>query len=210
VVLFDLDGTLIDTFELIYQSYRHLVQKRLGCDITREEVLPYIGTPLRRQFMNQFPSETDESLDRMVDEFMAFQYSIYRDHLRAFPGAVEALAGLKGLGVLTGVVTSRRRESTELYTRELGLRDHLDVVVAMEDTEAHKPGPEPVLKALAYLGMAPSGALVVGDAEFDILSGQRAGTDTGFALWGPNDPSRLPVKPTYLLKSPNDLLVRTG
>lgn len=205
VVLFDLDGTLIDTVGLIVESYRHLGRVRFGREVSPEEVVPLIGMPLRDQFRRLFPVGELEA-EGLVDEFMAYQYTVYRDFLRPFDGVVEVLEVLKGRGVRTGVVTSRRRESAELYTRETGLRGWLDVLVAMEDTERHKPGPEPVWKALELLGAEASSAVMVGDADFDMRAGKAAGTATAFAMWGPNRPESLTVEPDWMLRTPWDLV----
>ena len=204
--LFDLDGTLLDTVDLICESYRHLTLKILGKAVGRSEVVPLIGIPLKEQFRRFFTGLDVKDLDSLVDQFMEYQYKIYRDYLKVFPAVPETLSRLKQDGAVMGIVTSRRKASTETYLTETGIRGYFDVLVTPVDTARHTPDAAPVLKALQLLDRDPSDTLVVGDAEFDIVSGRSAGTDTAFALWGINDPGKLPVAPTWLLGSMSDLL----
>ena len=205
-VLFDLDGTLIDTIELIYQCYRLLFLNRFKYDVKREDIIPYIGIPLKDQFLKHIPDLSEEELSDMADEFMNYQYSLYKEYLKPVPGSVETLKELKKEKIKTGVVTSRRKNSAILYCDKTGLRLFLDIIVAVEDTQKHKPHPEPVIRAISTLNVLPERTLFVGDAVFDIEAGIKAGVDTAFACWGSNSIENLTPTPKFFFKSFDEVL----
>ncbi len=204
--LFDLDGTLLDTIDLVYECFRHVAQNIKGFHLERKDVISYIGIPLKNQYKHFFPDDSEEAFEHYMKIHMDYQYQIYKDYLKAFPGAKETLATLKANGAKIGLVTSRRKKSAILFTQDTGLFEYFDVMVTPEDTEKHKPDPEPARFALSCLGMKPEDSLFVGDAEFDMECGHAAGTNTAFCLWGTNDPEKLKVKPTILLGTLEDLL----
>lgn len=204
--LFDLDGTLIDTIDLVYECFRHAVQNVKGFHLERAEVIPYIGIPLKAQYRRFFPQDSDEAIEHYMKVHMDYQYEIYPKYLKAFPRAQETLRSLKMRGAKIALVTSRRKRSATVFTTDMGLHPFFDLLVTPEDTEKHKPDPEPARLALSKLGMKPEESLFVGDAEFDMECGHATGTDTAFCLWGTNDPKNLKRSPTYLLKDLADLV----
>jgi len=180
-VLFDLDGTVVDTRELIRQSHRHAVTTVLGRDMPDDDLLANVGRPLIEQ-MAAFDADRAQQL---LEAQRAFSHAHTEELIRPYAGLGEMLAGLKAVGCRTGVVTSKSGPTVQLAFDALPeVADHIDVLVAVEDTSVHKPGPEPVLLALDRLGADAADACYVGDAPFDIAAGRAAGVTTVGVTWG--------------------------
>lgn len=184
-VLFDLDGTLADTVELILRCYRHTMEVHLGEAPPEERWLSGMGTPLREQ-LKGFARSPDEAA-RMAETYSAHQRAIHDDLVAPFPGAAELLASLRAAGVRVGVVTSKRSGTAVRTLERCGLAGAYDVLVGADDVVRGKPDPEPVLLALDRLGLSAEAGrtLFVGDSPFDVRAGVGAGTRTAAALWGP-------------------------
>ncbi len=208
--LFDADGTLTDTTELIYRCFQHTCRKYGGFEIDRDTVIAHIGLPLRNQLEVYLGSLAGDRADEIRRSHMEYQLSIYQDHLRLFPGIYEMLDELSGRGAHCAVVTSRMMHTTELYLRHTGIFDYFSAVVTPESTREHKPHAAPALKALEIMGgAASSNALFIGDATYDIECGSAAGMDTAFVSWSHNAIDSLKVTPTYILREPRDLAIRS-
>jgi pyrophosphatase PpaX len=190
-VLFDLDGTLADTVELILRCYRHTMRTHLGRELPDERWLATIGTPLRDQ-LRDFARDDDEAA-LMLDTYVTYQRGIHDQLVRPFPGALEAVHGLQERGTPVAVVTSKRREMALRTISRCGLADEYDVLVTADDVTRGKPDPEPVRLALERLGLSDEAprSLMVGDSPWDLRSGRSAGTRTAAALWGPYERSAL-------------------
>jgi pyrophosphatase PpaX len=198
--LFDADGTLIDTVELIYQCFVFTCKKFGKKEITKNEVVKNIGLTLRGQMEVYFGPLTEKRYSEMAGEHMKYQLSIYPQYLRLFPTVFDGLRLLRAHGRHCGVVTSRRRETLGLYLKKTGIYDFFEVFVTPESTKKHKPEPDPVLEALSLFKIADkSAALMVGDSEFDIECGSRAGVDTAFVNWSHNDSVSFVNKPTHVI-----------
>lgn len=204
-VLFDLDGTLIDTNHLIVTSFRHVFREKLGREVDPAEIYPHFGEPL--------PATMEFFAPGRADEFVAF----YRDFnianhdtlLRHFPGMPEAVAALKQAGVKLGVVTSKKSDMARRGLRVSGLEPFFDAVVGMDETAKHKPDPEPALLALQRMGeRSGNDVLMVGDSVFDILCGRNAGLKTAAVGWTVIERATLDrdAEPHYWLERPEDLV----
>ncbi|MBM4309378.1 MAG: HAD-IA family hydrolase [Deltaproteobacteria bacterium] len=205
--LFDADGTLFETTELIYRCFVYSLRKHANREIPREEIIASIGLTLRKQFEHHIGPLSDAQFDRIQADHMNYQMSIYRDYLAPCPGVPEAIEKLRAAGKTLAIVTSRKIASLSCFLRETGIYDCFSVMVTPDETEHHKPHPEPALKALELLNAAPEAALFVGDAPFDIECGQRAHTDTAFVAWSHNNPEHMPRKPTHIIYSMLDLCI---
>lgn len=181
-VLFDFDGTLVDTTDLIYQSMRHATGEVLGREISRDVLMANVGQPLPRQ-MELLSAEHAEAL---LDSYRLHNEANHDALIREFPGVEESLARLKAAGVRVGVVTSKRRFSVDMALKKFpGLGDVVDQWVTMEDTTEHKPRPEPLLKGLEMLGNVPrEQAAYVGDSPFDVTAAKAAGVESVAVSWG--------------------------
>lgn len=180
--LFDFDGTLVDTTDLIYQSMRHATGEVLGREISRDVLMANVGQPLPRQ-MELLSAEHAEAL---LDSYRLHNEENHDALIKEFPGVEESLARLKAAGVRVGVVTSKRRFSVDMALKNFpGLGDVVDQWVTMEDTTEHKPRPEPLLKGLEMLGNVPrEQAAYVGDSPFDVTAAKAAGVESVAVSWG--------------------------
>ncbi|MBT4090049.1 MAG: HAD-IA family hydrolase [Deltaproteobacteria bacterium] len=204
--LFDSDGTLLDTAELIFQSFLYTCEKYGDFTIERPRVIADIGQPLVRQIQLYLGQLPDNDLKSILDDFRDYQLSIYQDHLSVFPGVEETLRQLKNRGKKLAVVTSRKLDTTEIYLKVSRLFDFFDVIISPESTIDHKPHPAPAFKALEMLNGNGQDALFIGDAYFDIECGQQAGIDTALVSWSQNDPNSIQPAPTYIIQQMSDLL----
>lgn len=181
--LFDFDGTLVDTTEMIYQGMRHATTSVLGRDdFTREQLLANVGQPLPRQ-MEVLDAEKAELL---LDSYRAHHEENHDDLIGEFPGIAESLQRLRDAGIRVAVVTSKRRRSVEMALEALpGLDLVVDRFVTLEDTTEHKPDPEPLLKGLELVGNVPKEeAVYVGDSPFDVQAAKAAGLRSVAVSWG--------------------------
>jgi pyrophosphatase PpaX len=204
-VLYDFDGTLADSTELIMRCFRHTMRTHLGEDLPDDAWLSGFGTTLESQ-MQRFGRSPDE-VEAMLDTYRTYQHSIHDDMLRPFPDAAETVAELERRGYGLAIVTSKRRRLAMRGMELCGLVSHFDVIVTPEDVTEAKPHPEPVLFALERLGVAPHEALFVGDSPHDVAAGRAAGARTAAALWGPFSPETLQAAgPDAFLREQRDVL----
>ncbi|HET6680495.1 MAG TPA: HAD-IA family hydrolase [Gemmatimonadaceae bacterium] len=203
-LLFDLDGTLVDSIELILRSVEHAFAGRDGPHPTREGWIAGIGTPLTAQ-LSPFARD-DADLNALIDTYRTFQQA-NRDRLaRAYDGTVDVLTALHERGHPTALVTSRMTELAGEYLAHVGLAPFVDVVIGADDTARHKPDPEPVLLALRRLGASAGRALFLGDSPHDIRAGNAAGVVSVAALWGPFTRAQLAAaSPAHYLDRPAEL-----
>jgi pyrophosphatase PpaX len=204
-VLYDFDGTLADSTELIMVCWRHTMTTHLGQCPPDEEWLAGFGTPLEVQ-LARF-ARSDVEAVAMCDTYREHQRTLHDAMLRPFPGAAETVRELARRGVGLAIVTSKHRRATLRGMDLCGITDHFDVIVTPEDVANPKPDPEPVRIALERLGVAPEEALFVGDSPHDIAAGRGAGTWTAGALWGPFPREALErERPDALLQAQEDVL----
>ncbi len=200
--LFDADGTLFDTVDLVSRCFKHVAALHANITLTRRSILAGYGLPLKGQLIKLLGHEID--IDRVLDDYMDFQLEVI-DKVSPFPGVTEELDKLKDEGKKLGIVTSRRRFSMERILDCTDTAKYFDTLVTPEDTDLHKPHPEPTLLALSRLNGDKASTLFTGDAEFDILSGTDAGVDTAFVDWSHIIPADLPVQPTWIIESFKDI-----
>ena len=204
-VLFDFDGTLIDSTRLIIESYHHTMRIHRGTTLPDSEWIAGLGTPLRVQF-RRFTDDPAE-VQRMIETYREWNLAHHDEMVRAFPGAVDAVTGLKANGAQLGIVTSKNRHGVERGLTLCGFDGLFDEIVTSDDLEASKPDPAPVLAALARLDVPALSALFVGDSPHDIAAGRDAGTRTAACLWGPFERDTLAAeRPDYWLNSFRELV----
>ncbi len=205
VVLFDLDGTLIDSGPIILASMRHAAQAVLGLEVDEDSIRSSIGGPgLDAQMRALDPDRVDD----LVVAYRAHNEPLH-DELEAFAGVLELLPRLRAQGWRLGIVTAKRRATAGLALARFPiLRELSEVVVGAEDTERHKPDPAPILEALRRLGALPAEAAYVGDSPFDIRSAKAAGVFAVAVGWGGIHPDErlLREEPDALVHDPEELL----
>jgi pyrophosphatase PpaX len=202
-VVFDLDGTIVDTVELIVESFRFATRTVLGEVLPDAVIIAGVGQPLMIQ------------MERLSEAHARELYDVYRDYnhrrhdelIRGYDGVTEMLEGLKAAGRRLGIVTSKSRDTTQMAFRAVGLADQFDVVVTASDTTEHKPSPAPLLLCLERLGADAAGSIYVGDSPYDIRAGAAAGMATAAVAWGVfGKEALLAAAPDYWLEEPRELL----
>jgi pyrophosphatase PpaX len=209
-LLLDLDGTVVDTHELIFQCYDQTMRGHCGCQGSRQILEQCTGMGLR----DIFTATLEHFGVPVSDRLLAEAVTIYRDHLRAneasvstFPGMSESLVDFVRRDWRLAIVTTKIRESALRHLQSQGLTQLFEVVVAGDQCANHKPHPEPFLKALEALGIDPAQAVGVGDSEHDIYSARAAGLRTVAACWGTLNRNRLlAAEPDFLAEKPIELL----
>lgn len=203
-ILFDLDGTLIDTNELILQSFEHTLEHYFPGRYTRKDVLPHMGQPLVKQFALWAEAEQVPSL---IETYRKHNVENHDRLVTVFPNVREVVQELQAQGCRMAVVTSKMRLTAEMGIRLFGLERFFETIVTIEDTEKHKPDPAPLQLAIERLGADPGKTIMVGDSPYDIQGGQAAGTATCGVAWSLRGREGLaPYKPDYLIQDMKELL----
>lgn len=207
--LFDLDGTLIDSIDLILRSYRHTMEVHYGSAPSDDHWMAGLGTPLWVQF-RQF-TEDEAQIQAMVATYREYNLAHHDELVQPYDGVVDRVRALAAGGARLGLVTSKMRQGALRGLRLVGLEDAFDAVVGSDEVTHPKPHPEPVLRALDLLGAEPATAVFVGDSRHDIECGRAAGVRTAAVLWGPFDRAQLEdLEPDYWLEHPQDLARLAG
>jgi pyrophosphatase PpaX len=197
--LFDFDGTLVDTTDMIYQGMRHAASTVLGHeDIPRDTLLANVGQPLPRQ-MELIDAEKAELL---LEAYRRHHEENHDALIREFPQVAVALSRLRSAGIRVIVVTSKRRASVEMALNNFpDLRNVVDRFVTLEDTKEHKPHPEPLWRGLELAGGFPKEvAAYVGDSPFDVEAAKAAGLTSVAVSWGAFSEEKLrEAEPDHLL-----------
>jgi len=179
-VVFDLDGTVVDTVELIRRSFRYATRTVLKQELPDAEIMAFVGQPLMAQ-MQQISAEHAQEL---YDVYRDYNHRLHDELIRGYNGMAEALAGLREAGKRLGLVTSKGADTTAMAFRVVPLRQYFDGVVTADDTVEHKPRPAPILVCLERLGSNANGAIYIGDSPHDVAAGKAAGVATAGVTWG--------------------------
>ena len=208
-VLFDLDGTLIDSIRLILDSYHHTLQAHGFPARTDEQWLAGVGTPLRIQFADW--SHDADLLEAMVATYREFNLANHDRMVTVYPGVGDMLRQLHDGGLRLGLVTSKNRQGALRGLQLTGLADYFEVLVCADDVTYPKPHPEPVERALALLGAERADAVFIGDSIHDMHSGRAAGVATAAVLWGPFGRAHLEgTEPDHWLGTPREVVEMLG
>src|SRR5881398_1617177 len=179
-VLFDLDGTVVDSGAIILASMRHATREVLGRDYTDEELLQTVGGPGLEAQMHAL---SPEHVERLVDVYRAHNEPLH-DELQACAGMEDVLVRLHEEGRRLGVVTAKRRATVELAFARVPLGHLFETVVGGDEAERHKPDPAPLLLAAERLRTDPADCAYVGDSPFDIRAANAAGMHAVAVTWG--------------------------
>ena len=207
-VLFDLDGTLLDSIRLIVDAFHHMMETHRGARVDESVWLRGIGTPLVEQIAELAPANEADAWHTTYRDYCIAHHDAT---VSAYAGMPEAVRTLQSLGMKLGIVTSKRRVGAFRGLDLMGLTDVFPVVLGVDDVEQPKPHPRPVRKALELLDAEPDTAVFVGDSTHDMECGRAAGVRTAAVLWGPFDRASLaPHQPTWWVEHPAALLPTLG
>jgi pyrophosphatase PpaX len=207
-ILFDLDGTLIDTNELIIASFTHTVGKYGERPYTREEIIEFIGPPLVDSLQKVNPNN---DVEEMMATYREHNYANHEKYVKAYPTVVETIKKLKAAGYQLGIVTTKLSDTAKLGLELTGMADMFEVLIGLDDVVNAKPHPEPILTAIEKLQANPMTTLMVGDNYHDIEAGHNAGVQTAGVAWTIKGREVLEAHdPHYMLEQMSDLLQIIG
>jgi len=207
-VLFDLDGTIIDTNELIIESFLHALKGIVPESFGRTHIIPSMGEPLTKQ-LQQFSGRQDvEELTRLYREYNHMRHD---EMVSLFPGVAEAILALHQAGIKIGIVTTKMRASSIRALELLGVYKYVDTLVGLDDVEHAKPHPEPVAKAIAALQVDAAATFMVGDSSVDMQSAVAAGAVPIGVAWSLKGTDLLSeYGAEHILHDMNELLTLCG
>jgi phosphoglycolate phosphatase len=200
LVIFDLDGTLIDSAEDIALHVGRVYRELKGKDVPADEVKKNIGDGARSLLANFFQGQ---ELEDALERFLHYYISEPVIHTKPYEGVMETLEGLKERGILLAIATNKPHAITLEVLKRLKMLHYFDEVLGADLLPEKKPSPLPLLEIAKRLEVPPELGLMVGDSENDILAGRRAGMLTAHARWGYKAPQS---PPDYHLDHPKELL----
>ncbi|MEK4028043.1 MULTISPECIES: pyrophosphatase PpaX [Bacillaceae] len=202
-LLFDLDGTLINTNELIISSFLHTLNHYFPEQYKREDVYPFMGPTL----VETFSSIDAERVEEMVTRYRTFNLENHDLLVTEFDGVYETIRTLKENNFKLAIVSTKLRDTVIKGLKLTNLYPFFDTIVALDDVTHPKPHPEPLLKALQEVGSQPEEAMMIGDNFHDIEGGKNAGTLTAGVAWSVKGKEFLQsFQPDYMLDAMPDLL----
>lgn len=188
-VLFDLDGTVVDTIPHILASFRYATEAVFGAPLPDDELMQHVGVPLATQM--RYFTDDEATAEQLLAAYREFNHRTHDEMARLYPNTRTTLEALAAAGLPMGIVTSKSRMMAERAITLFGLGEFFRAVVTADDTPVHKPDPLPVLEGTRLLGADPGRAIYVGDSPADIEAGNAAGLGTVAATWGVASRKRL-------------------
>jgi HAD superfamily hydrolase (TIGR01549 family) len=197
-LIFDIDGTIIDTEKAVIGSLQKLLKVETGMDYPADELSFVLGIPGSVALKQFNIADIDKACLKWNEYLKEFYNSI-----RVFPDLEVIIKHLHDLKIKTGIVTSKTKQELLDDFYPFGLHDYFDYIVCADDTTRHKPDPEPILKCLEIAQASPAETIYIGDTSYDMQSAHHAGVDFAIALWGTKDPS---LNAKIKLSHPKELL----
>ncbi|HEY5584668.1 MAG TPA: HAD family hydrolase [Ruminiclostridium sp.] len=198
-VIFDVDGTMIDTEEAIIHSYQSVVFEKYGRYFTDEELLAGYGVPTLQTLAKFGFTDIEKAVK---DYYKHFVEGLAK--CSTFDGIIEVISSIKDINLPMAIVSSRSRFEIDIDTCLQSIIHQFDSVICSEDTILHKPNADPLLKAMEKMNANPSDTIYIGDTLFDRMCARNAGVKFALALWGSNNAENIDAD--YFLKKPSDLL----
>ncbi|MGG0643373.1 pyrophosphatase PpaX [Sporosarcina gallistercoris] len=206
-ILFDLDGTLLDTNELIMQSFEKLLETHYPGKYTRTEILPFLGPTLAETFNKMDPAKTEA----MIQEYREWNMANHDRLVAEFDGVTDVLTTLANHGVRMAIVSTKRNDMVLKGLDLIGITQLFEVIIGLDDVQRPKPDPEPLLLAMERLNASKEEVLMVGDNFHDIEGGKNAGVRTAAVAWSAKGPEFLSTfNPDYMLTHISDLYEIVG
>lgn len=178
-IIFDVDGTLAETHELIFASFNHVAEKYLNKRLTNEEIVALFG-PTEDVILKEWMKDDYESARK---DYFDFYESKHSEMAEIFPGLKEAINIIKEHSIPLGIFTGKGRDSAEITLKSIGLFDQFDMILSGDDVDAHKPSPDGINRFIKQYNLRPEHVLMVGDAIHDVMASESAGVKCALVLW---------------------------
>lgn len=177
--IFDIDGTITSTNDLIFASFNYVTEKYLNKNFSNEEIISLFG-PTEDVILKDLMNDKYEDARKDYFDFYSKQHKEMAD---IFPGIREAIQLIKSKGYPLSIYTGKGKDSAEITLRKIGVYDFFDMIVTGDDVENHKPSPEGIQKFLGAFKLDPEKVLMIGDAEVDVIASRDAGVKSALVLW---------------------------
>ncbi|MFL0504257.1 pyrophosphatase PpaX [Ureibacillus sp. 179-F W5.1 NHS] len=202
-LLFDFDGTLLDTNELIIQTFMHVLEERFPGQYSPKDCINFIGPSLKETFEQLTPNEVEE----MIEKYRQWNEAHHDELVKEFEGVVPTLEQLKEQGIRLAIVSTKRKDTIEKGLNLMGAKHLFEFWIGTDDVKRVKPDPEPVLLAIDKLGVSKKDVIMIGDNYHDIEAGKNAGVKTAGVAWSLKGEQFLQqFNPDYMLQHMSDLL----
>ena len=178
-IIFDVDGTLAETHELIFASFNHVAEKYLNKRLTNEEIVALFG-PTEDVILKEWMKDDYESARK---DYFEFYESKHSEMAEIFPGLREAVSIIKEHNIPLGIFTGKGRDSAEITLKSIGLYDQFDMILSGDDVDEHKPSPDGINRFIKQYNLKPERVLMVGDAIHDVMASESAGVKCALVLW---------------------------
>lgn len=179
-IIFDMDGTLTRTNQLIYDSFNHVAERYINKRLTPKEIVALFGPPEKEAVENMIGSQ---HIDSAMDDYYQFYRSEHHRLASIYPGVIELLAYVRSKGVLIGLFTGKGRRTTDISLEEFGIMQYFDMTITGDDVDEFKPSGNGIRKILERFSLDPSQVLMVGDAVADFKASREAGVDIASVVW---------------------------
>ncbi len=177
-IIFDIDGTLTSTFELIFASFNHVMKKYLSKTFSNEEIISFFG-PTEDQILDELCGENSEKAKTDYYNF----YSDNHHMAELYPGIKDLLQKIKSKNVYLSIFTGKGRKTTQITLKKLGIFELFDLIISGDEVKEHKPSPEGIELFLKKFNLPKGKILMVGDAPSDIKAAHAAGVKVASVLW---------------------------
>lgn len=208
-LLFDFDGTLLNTNDLIIQTFMHVLNERFPGQYSSKDCLKFLGPSLKQTFSDIAPGEEEA----MITKYREYNEAHHDELVTQYPDVVSTLEQLKDMGIKLAIVSTKRNGMIDRGLSVLGASHLFDIRIGTDDVKNVKPNPEPVLLALERLGVNKEEAIMIGDNSHDIEAGHNAGVRAAGVAWAFKGEEYLQqFKPEYMLYHMTDLfeIVKAG
>lgn len=206
-LLFDFDGTLLDTNELIIQTFQTVLNAHYPGRYGREDILPFLGPTLKETFDSIDPEKSEQ----LIAEYRTWNLANHDAFASEFDGVSETLRQLKNTGLKLAIVSTKRNNMVMKGLQLMDAENLFDTIVGLDDVQHAKPHPEPLLLAMERLNSTPEETMMVGDNVHDILGGKNAGVRTAGVAWSAKGEKFIrEQEPDFVLQHISDLLSITA